>query len=64
MTRREQTGGNLASAKAKAHRLASKIDGVRERFKGGKYNHRSAVDRTKSTTGRERIEVKRLHNCI
>ena len=52
------------SAEAKAHRLASKIDGVRERSKGSEADQRAAVDRSEDMVGRERVEAKRLQNSL
>ena len=46
----------LTSAETKTHRLASNIDGVRERSKGVEANQRDSVDREDSTSGRERDE--------
>ena len=57
-------GATLASNKAKAHSIASKIGGVMELFKGGNADQRAAIDREKATSGRYRDKVKRLHNSL
>ena len=57
-------GATLASNKAKAHSIASKIGGVIELSKGGDADQRAAIDRGKATSGRYRDKVKRLHNSL
>ena len=57
-------GSTLAFTKAKAHRLASDIYGVRKIFKWGEENHRASVDRVKATAGSERSDAKRLDNIL
>ena len=58
------TGSTLASAKAKVHRLTSKLDEVRKRYKGSKTNHRDSADRANAAAGRERYEAERLHDIL
>ena len=55
-------GVALTSDEAKAHRLASETDGVRERSEGGKDDYRAATNRDKAVLGRERADIKRLYN--
>ena len=57
-------GATLVSAEVMSHRLASKINGVRERSKGGEADQRAAVDRAEVAAGRERAEAKRLHDSL
>ena len=45
-------GAILTSYEAKAHRLASDIERIRERSKGGKSDQRSAIDRDKDAMWR------------
>ena len=47
-------GAYLASAEAKVNRLASKIDGVRQRYERAKAYWRDAVNSSKAVTGRKR----------
>ena len=55
-------GATLASAKAKEHRNASDIIGVREQSEGGEANKMAAVDMAQATAGREKDEAKTVHN--
>ena len=48
----ETDGATLASDEDKAHRIASDIDRVMKRSRGGKANNRDAVDRAKLKAGR------------
>ena len=57
-------GDALACTESKKQRLAYKIDGVKERSKGGKANRRAAVGREEDAAGRERANTNRLHNRL
>ena len=48
----ETVGAALASAKAEVHRIASELDGVRERSKGSETNQRASMDRVEDAAGR------------
>ena len=57
-------GAALVSSESEVRRLASEIDGVRERSKGGKADQRDDVNMTDAVAGRERAEAKRLQNIL
>ena len=57
-------GDTLVSDEYKTHKIASDINGVRERSEGGNTNQRDAVDRAKATAGREKAKAMRLKNII
>ena len=57
-------GAASASAKAKAHRLASDIDGVSEWSEGVEADQRDNVDRDEATAERERAGAKKPHNIL
>ena len=55
---------DLAPSEAKKHRLASEINGVRERSEGADINQMAAIDRADDTSGRDMSEAKRLKNRL
>ena len=54
----------LVSTKDKVHRLASEIDGVRERSEGAKIDRRTSADRAEDAVGRNRAKAKRVHDIL
>ena len=56
---RDEAGTNkaaLTSTKVKVHRIASKLNRIRERSKVADANHRDTINRDRATAGRERDE--------
>ena len=60
----ETDGDALVYAKYKGHRIAPKIDGIRERPKGYEANQSTTVNVENSATWRERAEAKRIHDTL
>ena len=57
--------GNLGlSDEVEVRRIASKIEGVREWFKGDEADRRAAINRSKVVEGRNRNNVDRLSNSL
>ena len=60
-TRAGQPG---TSANAEVHRIASEIDGVRERSNGADPDWRDAINRSQAVEGRKRDEAERLRDSL
>ena len=57
-------GASLAYSKAKVHRLAYELDGVREWSKGGGTNWWDSSDRDEYMVMRDRLEDERIHDRL
>ena len=57
-------GAALVSSESEVRRLASKIDGVRERYKGAEANQKATVNRAEAEEGSKRSNANRISNIL